>query len=62
VSSLMMIPAQSCVCLLSYYLELIFMDQDGVTALMLASGSGHITTVNFLLTKRANIELPDKVR
>jgi ankyrin repeat protein len=36
--------------------------QIGVTALIVASGLGHITTVNFLLTKGANIELPDKVR
>ena len=33
-----------------------------MTALMCASASGHITIVDFLLTKGANIELPDKVR
>ena len=33
-----------------------------MTALMSASFSGHITTVDFLLTKGANIELQTKVR
>ena len=38
------------------------MHQDGVTALMCASASGHITIVNFLLTKGANIESQNRVR
>jgi ankyrin repeat protein len=38
------------------------MDQFGVTALMSASFSGHITMVDFLLTKGANTELQTTVR
>jgi ankyrin repeat protein len=38
------------------------MHQNGMTALMLASGSGHITMVDFLLTKGAKMIFPDKVR
>jgi ankyrin repeat protein len=38
------------------------MYQFGVTALMSASFSGHITTVDFLLTKGANTELQTTVR
>ena len=33
-----------------------------MTALMSASSSGHITLVDFLLTKGANTELQNKVR
>jgi hypothetical protein len=36
--------------------------QRGVTALLFASCRGDITFVDLLLTKGANIELPDKVR
>ena len=38
------------------------MHQDGVTALMCASASGHITIVNFLLTNGAQMIYPDAVR
>jgi ankyrin repeat protein len=38
------------------------MHQDGMTALMLASGLGDYIMVVFLLTKGANIELHGKVR
>ena len=37
------------------------MHQDGATALMKVSASGHITTVDFLLTKGANVESLTKV-
>jgi Ankyrin repeat len=38
------------------------MHQDGVTALMCASASGHITIVNFLLTNGAKMIYPHAVR
>ena len=37
------------------------MHQNGMTALMFASVSGHITTVDFLLTNGAKMIFPDKV-
>ena len=38
------------------------MHQDGVTALIFASASGHITVVNFLLSKGAEMIFPNTVR
>ena len=36
--------------------------QDGQTALMLASDSGHIVVVQLLLSNGAQVDLQDKVR
>ena len=41
---------------------LILSPQDGQTALMLASDSGHIVVVQLLLSNGAQVDMQDKVR
>ena len=54
-------PASCCVCVLSYFLGLICLHQNGMTALMFASCYGSTATLDLLLTRGANIESHNKV-
>ena len=51
----------ACLILCLYFLALICLHQNGMTDLMVASRLGHITMVDFLLTKGANTDAQDEV-